>query len=50
MLLKGTDIDSKYGVMNTNGECLCCHKAEAMEYFKLLAMRYCDTNTVTQRV
>ena len=53
MLLKGnglTGTDSKYGVMDTNGECLCCHKVEAMEYFKILAMRYHDTNTITQRV
>ena len=36
--------------MDKNVECLCCHEADAVEYFKLLGMRYGNTDAVTQRV
>ena len=29
----------KCGVIDTNVECYCCHKVEAVEYFKLYGMR-----------
>ena len=38
----------KCGTMDKNVECLCCHKVEAVEYFKLLGMRYGDVNAVTR--
>ena len=40
----------KCGVMDINVECLFCHQVEAMKYFKLLGMRYGDTNIFIQKV
>ena len=39
----------KCAAMDKNAECLWWHWVEALEYFKLLGMRYNDTNAVTQR-
>ena len=40
----------KYGAMDKNVECLCCHEVDAKKYFELLGMRYGDMNAATQRV
>ena len=48
-LLYGTDVvNMKQWTKNV--ACLCCHDVETVEYFKLLDLRYCDMNTITQRV
>ena len=44
------ECSNKCGVMDTNIECLYFHKVEALENFKLLGIRYGETNAVTQRV
>ena len=40
----------KYGAINEDIECLCCHKVKAVEYFEFLGMRYGDMIAVTRRV
>ena len=36
--------------MHTNVEYLSCDKVEALRYFQLLDLRYCDRNVVIERV
>ena len=36
--------------MHTNVEYLSCDKVEALGYFQLLDLRYCDRNVVIERV
>ena len=40
----------KCGAMGKYVEYLCYQEVEAVEYFELLVMRYCDMNAVNQRV
>ena len=38
---------SKCGAVDKKFKCLCCLEVEAVKYFELLGIGYCDTNTVT---
>ena len=40
----------KFGIMDTNVECLSCGEVEAFGYSQLLNMRYDDRNAVTEIV
>ena len=40
----------KWGTMGKYIEYLCYQEVQAVEYFEQLSMRYCDVNTVNQRV
>ena len=40
----------KYGVMDTNFQCLGCGEFEALGYFELSDMRYDDRNAITEKV